>query len=171
MGVSQTIPGEKILRALRLPSLTNRSTTSVHAAQGCAKDGLLTPSVREKLTVDSGKTNGHCSQEEQWPFVSRLAPRAGLEPATSRLQDPQSFDWAWTISSPACRIYRGGCRALMRRYRIGSSASSLCTFLHTPSFDGPFCRLRSGFPFRTRGDGFPEFTRCFNHSFPWRLQL
>jgi len=30
-----------------------------------------------------------------------MAPRAGLEPATSRLQGPQSFDWAWTISSPA----------------------------------------------------------------------
>ncbi len=34
----------------------------------------------------------------------------------------------------------------------------------------PFGRLRSGFPFRKCGDGFPEFTRCFNHSFLWRLQ-
>ncbi|BFU95687.1 MAG: hypothetical protein NTNFB02_24090 [Nitrospira sp.] len=54
----------------------------------------------------------------------------------------------------------------MRRYWIGSSASSLCTFLPT---DMPFGRLRSGLPFRLRGDGFPEFTRCFNHSFLWKL--
>ena len=50
---------------------------------------------------------------------------------------------------------RGGCRALLRPYWVGSSASSLCTFLPTAV---PFGRLRSGFPFRTRGDGFPEFT-------------
>ncbi len=31
----------------------------------------------------------------------KLAPRAGLEPATRRLQVPQHFSWAWTISSPA----------------------------------------------------------------------
>jgi hypothetical protein len=50
---------------------------------------------------------------------------------------------------------------------VGSSASSLCTFLPTCV---PFGRLRSGFPFRSHGDGFPEFTRFFTHSFPWGLQ-
>ena len=52
---------------------------------------------------------------------------------------------------------------------MGSSASSLCTFLPTL---WPFGRLRSGLPCRVRslGVGFPEFTRSFNHSFPWKLQ-
>jgi hypothetical protein len=49
---------------------------------------------------------------------------------------------------------------------MGSSASSLCTFLPTR---WPFGRLRSGLPCRTRGVGFPEFTRSFNHGFPWKL--
>ncbi len=53
---------------------------------------------------------------------------------------------------------------------MGSSASSLCTFLPTR---WPFGRLRSGLPCRAyeRGVGFPEFTRCFNHSFLWKLQI
>ena len=67
----------------------------------------------------------------KYPLWLRLAPRAGLEPATSRLQVPQFFNWAWTISSPACRKSRGGCRALVRRYWTGSAASSLCTVLPT----------------------------------------
>jgi hypothetical protein len=40
----------------------------------------------------------------KYPFWSRLAPRAGLEPATSRLQVPRFFNRAWTISSPAYKI-------------------------------------------------------------------
>jgi len=63
--------------------------------------------------------------------LEMVAPRAGLEPATSRLQVPQFFNRAWTISSPAYRKSRGGCRALLRRYWTGSAASSLCTFLPT----------------------------------------
>ena len=65
---------------------------------------------------------------------------------------------------------RGGCRALSRPYWMGSSASSLCTFLPTR---WPFGRLRSGLPCRNRDDsgvGFPEFTRCYSHSFLWKLQ-
>jgi len=77
--------------------------------------------------------------------LEMVAPRAGLEPATSRLQVPQFFNRAWTISSPAYRKSRGGCRALLRHYWTGSSASSLCTVLPTRR---PFGRLRSGFPFR-----------------------
>ena len=52
---------------------------------------------------------------------------------------------------------------------MGSSASSLCTFLPTC---WPFGRLRSGLPCRalSPGVGFPEFTRSFNHSFLWKLQ-
>ena len=52
---------------------------------------------------------------------------------------------------------------------MGSSASSLCTFLPT---HWPFGRLRSGLPCRAHslGVGFPEFTRSFNHSFLWKLQ-
>ena len=91
--------------------------------------------VSHNLTFESAKKEtATAPSRNSGRVVSRLAPRAGLEPATSRLQDPQSFDWAWTISSPACQTDRGGCRALMRRYWIGSSASSLCTFLRTPSW-------------------------------------
>ena len=43
----------------------------------------------------------------KYPFSSGLAPRAGLEPATSRLQVPQFFNRAWTISSPTCRTIQG----------------------------------------------------------------
>ena len=48
-------------------------------------------------------------------FWTGLAPRAGLEPATSRLQVLQSFDWAWTISSPAWQTGEGvgRCRGLI----------------------------------------------------------
>ncbi len=124
--------------------------------------GKLLPS-RPSCGLASGRTSSACHERQcqtgsQWwentkgalhrvkcPFCSRLAPRAGLEPATSRLQVPQFFNRAWTISSPAYRKSRGGCRALVRRYWIGSSASSLCTFLPTAL---PFGRLRSGLPFR-----------------------
>ena len=83
---------------------------------------------------------GHLSQwgenkrgtsQSEVPLLFRLAPRAGLEPATSRLQVPRFFNRAWTISSPACITCRGGCRALLRRYWTGSAASSLCTVLPT----------------------------------------
>ena len=78
------------------------------------------------------------------PFSYRLAPRAGLEPATSRLQGfpifREGLDYLFTR---LCN--RRGCRALVRRYWVGSSASSLCTFLPTHM---PFGRLRSGFPYR-----------------------
>src|SRR4026207_62561 len=43
----------------------------------------------------------------KYPFSSGLAPRAGLEPATSRLQVPRFFNRAWTISSPACKNIQG----------------------------------------------------------------
>ncbi len=48
-------------------------------------------------------------------FWTGLAPRAGLEPATSRLQVLQSFDWTWTISSPAWHAGEGvgRCRGLI----------------------------------------------------------
>ena len=67
---------------------------------------------------------------------------SNLRPAGYK--DSQSFERAWTISSPACACRRG-CRALVRPYWVGSSASSLCTFLPTHL---PFGRLRSGFPYR-----------------------
>ena len=67
------------------------------------------------------------------------------------------------------RTPRGGCRALMRLYWSGSSASSLCTFLPTPCPSAGFAQdYRS--EHYVSGAGFPEFTRCCNHSFLWKLQ-
>jgi hypothetical protein len=58
----------------------------------------------------------------------------------------------------------------MRRYWVGSSASSLCTFLPIPSrVTGRSASFAQDYRSKD-GDGFPEFTRCFNHSFPWKLQ-
>lgn len=104
------------------------------------------------LEIGSPGRTRTCDQ----PVTSAPVFRPGLDYLITRLTD------------------REGCRALVRPYRVGSSASSLCTFL--PTFvlrhaqDRPFGRLRSGFSFRQCGDGFPEFTRCFTHSFPWGLQ-
>jgi hypothetical protein len=57
---------------------------------------------------------------------------------------------------------------------MGSSASSLCTFLPIPSLfvrTGPSAGFAQGHrAARPRGVGFPEFTRCFNHSLLWKLQ-
>ena len=54
---------------------------------------------------------------------------------------------------------------------MGSSASSLCTFLPT-LWALRQASLRITIPtLRRVGAGFPEFTRCFNHSFLWKLQL
>jgi hypothetical protein len=101
-----------------------------------------------------------------------VAPRAGLEPATSRLQGLPIFreglDYLFTRLCD-----RRGCRALMRHYWVGSSASSLCTFLPIPSPQQWAVRQDS---LRITVSpvsevGFPEFTRCFNHSLLWKLQL
>src|SRR5439155_3854327 len=131
------------------------------------------PVVGRPILAHRGRSRPEARRKAagKYPAASRgLAPRAGLEPATSWLRAPQHFYWARTISSPGLiRGLSGGCRALMRRYWMGSSASSLCTFLPTR---WPFGRLRSGLPCRPfkRGVVFPEFTRCFNHSFLWKLQ-
>jgi len=76
---------------------------------------------RRSLAASWGKSPGRLPVWQVNRSRCILAPRAGLEPATSRLQGPRSFDWAWTISSPAWM--RVGCRALARPYWIGSSAS------------------------------------------------
>ena len=50
---------------------------------------------------------------------------------------------------------------------MGSSASSLCTFL--PTFS-PSAGFAQGYHAVLNGEGFPEFTRSFNHGLPWKLQ-
>jgi len=60
----------------------------------------------------------------------------------------------------------GACEALL----VGSSASSLCTFLPTLSALRQ-ASLRVTIPNRQAFEaGFPEFTRFYNHSFLWKLQ-
>ena len=66
---------------------------------------------------------------------------------------------------------KGGCRALVRPYWAGSSASES---LHVPAYALALrqASLRVTIPdHNDSGAGFPEFTRCFNHSFLWKLQL
>ena len=65
---------------------------------------------------------------------------------------------------------KGGCRALVRPYWAGSSASKS---LHVPAYALALrqASLRVTIPdHNDSGAGFPEFTRCFNHSFLWKLQ-
>jgi len=78
---------------------------------------------QKEAIYPSGRENKRGTSQSEVPRLLRLAPRAGLEPATSRLQVPRFFNRAWTISSPACITCRGGCRALMRLYWTGSAAS------------------------------------------------
>ena len=52
---------------------------------------------------------------------------------------------------------------------MGSSASSLCTFLPTLTLRQASLRITIPSTY-VLGAGFPEFTRSFNHSFLWRLQ-
>jgi hypothetical protein len=66
------------------------------------------------------------------PFCS-VAPRAGLEPATSRLQVPQFFNRAWTISSPACKNMQGRV--------LGAVEALLGGFRSLWSLHGPAYRL------------------------------
>jgi hypothetical protein len=65
----------------------------------------------------------------------------------------------------------GACEALLGGAPQPLVSARSC--LNHPYLDGPFDRLRSGLPFRIRrfGAGSPEFTRCCNHSFLWKLQF
>ena len=117
-----------------------------------------------------GKKTGSWRRRQEPVLI--VAPRAGLEPATSRLQGLPIFreglDYLFTRLCD-----RRGCRALVRPYWVGSSASSLCTFPPIPLPQQWAVRQAS---LRITvsplgGVGFPEFTRCFNHSLLWKLQF
>ena|GEM_PF-4216551 len=104
--------------------------------------------------------------------VSNLAPQVGLEPTTLRLRMFLCFHIGadYLINFPDGKVAGRSWES----YRFGSSTPSLCTFLLTMRFlTCLFSRLRSGLPCQpiAAGVGFPEFTRFFNHSHLWKLQI
>ncbi|SLM48160.1 protein of unknown function [Nitrospira japonica] len=95
--------------------------------------------------IEWKRTTGRCPIWNRHPvfFIWLPGQDSNLRPAGYK--DSLSFERAWTISSPTW-VFREGCRALVRRYWVGSSASSLCTFLPTECRSAGFAQdYRSGY--------------------------
>jgi hypothetical protein len=80
---------------------------------------------------------------------------------------PRYFSRAWTISSPAPPEWGEGVGR--SRGIIGRVPQPLVSARSCLRFTLQQASLRIPIP-KLSGAGFPEFTRCFNHSFLWKLQ-